>query len=139
MKYRLVPEDELLDLLRDSHKLNCLDWDGVDNWSWYLESFDEYIATHLKETKQYKDRPIKELIDITIDESFDFNTLAEIDIERYTEYIAPNNEDWSGFKESLSEQPACKYDDDGWGGFPETSNYQKDSDPDGWDGLQGGM
>ena len=60
MKYRLVPEDELLELLRDSHKLNCLDWDGVDNWSWYLHSFDEYIATHLKETKQHKNRPLKE-------------------------------------------------------------------------------
>lgn len=139
MKYRLVPEDKLFKLLRDSHELSCLNWDGVDDWEWYLHSFDEYIATHLKETKQYKDRPIKELIDITIDECFDLNTLAEIDIEKYAEYTAPDNKDWSGFKESMSEQPAHEYDDDGWGGFPETSNHQTNSDPDGWDGLQGGM
>lgn len=112
MKYRLVPETELLKLLRNNHELHCLNWDGVDDWEWYLHSFDEYIATHLKKTKQYKNRPIKELIDITIDESFDFNTLAEIDIEKYAEYVQPDKQ--------VAHEPIVEMDKNGnpkWGGF----------------------
>ena len=157
MKYRLVPEEELLDLLRDSHKLACLDWDGVDNWHGYMESFDEYIAMHLKETKQYKDRPTKELVDIVIDENFDFGSLAEIDIEAYSvinaipasrleeidDYkVRASREgrskcdiDWSGLPESLSEPDSY----DSWGGFKETGSVKVDPDPDGWGGLQGGL
>ena len=112
MKYRLVPEDKLFKLLRNNHELSCLYWDGVDDWESYLDSFDEYIATHLKETKQYKDRPIKELIDITIDECFDLGTLAEIDIEKYAEYVRPD-------KQKVHE-PIVEMDKNGnpkWGGF----------------------
>ena len=86
MKYRLVPEEELLDLLRDSHRLACLDWDGVDNWHGYMEGRREYIAACLKETKQYKHTPLKELDDIIIDEDIGFYDLAEIDIEAYGEF-----------------------------------------------------
>lgn len=86
MKYRLVPEDELLSLLYDSNKLACLDWDGVDNWEWYMEGRIEYIAQCLKETKQYKDKSIKEIMDTVYEEDIDFENLAEIDIERYVEY-----------------------------------------------------
>ena len=85
MKYRLVPEDELLSLLYDSHKLACLDWDGVDNWHGYMEGRREYIAACLKETEQYKDKTNIELDDIIIDEDIDFQDLAEIDIEAYSE------------------------------------------------------
>ena len=85
MKYRLVPEDELLSLLRDSHRLACLDWDGVDNWHGYMEGRREYIAACLKETKQYKDKTIKEILDIVYEEDIDFENLVEIDIEGYAE------------------------------------------------------
>jgi hypothetical protein len=86
MKYRIISEDELLSLLWDSHKLACLDWDGVDNWEWYMEGRTEYIAQCLKESKQYKDKSIKEIMDIIYEEDIDFQTLAEIDVEKYAEY-----------------------------------------------------
>ena len=86
MKYRIISEDELLGLLWDSHKLACLEWDGVDNWEWYMENRTEYIAYCLKETKQYKDKPIKEIKTIVYEEDLDFQTLAEIDVEKYAEY-----------------------------------------------------
>lgn len=86
MKYRIISEDELLSLLWDSYKLAVLEWDGVDNWEWYMESRTEYIAHCLKETKQYKDKPIKEIMDIVYEEDIDFQTLAEIDVEKYAEY-----------------------------------------------------
>ena len=126
MKYRIIREDELLSLLYDSHKLACLDWDGVDNWSWYMEGRTEYIAQCLKETKQYKDKTIKEIIDIVYEEDRDFVNLAEIDIEGYAEISVMDasklndvkdckiqaslagrskcDVDWSKFQSSLSGQ-----------------------------------
>lgn len=150
MKYRLVPEEELLDLLRDSHRLACLDWDGVDNWHGYMEGRREYIAACLKETKQYKDKTDIELDDIIIDEDIGFHDLAEIDIEAYGVMafdigLEQKNrglrakggfiEDWSGLPESLSEPDSS----DSWSGFLETGSIKVDPDPDGWGGLQGGL
>ena len=112
MKYRLVPENELLMLLEDSHRLACLDWDGVDNWYAYMEGRREYIAMCLKETKQYKDKTSIELDDIIIDEDIDFNTLAEVDIEKYAEYVCPDKQE--------AHEPIVEMDKNGnpkWGGF----------------------
>ena len=86
MKYHIISEDELLSLLWDSHKLAVLENDGVDNWQWYMEGRTEYIAQCLKKTKQYKDKPIQEIMDIVYEEDIDFQTLAEIDVEKYAEY-----------------------------------------------------
>ena len=40
----LVPESELIDLLAAYHYANCLDAEGVDNWSWYMTNKEEYLG-----------------------------------------------------------------------------------------------
>ena len=40
----LVPESELIDLLATYHYANCLDAEGVDNWSWYMINKKEYLG-----------------------------------------------------------------------------------------------
>lgn len=42
-KQYLVPERELKSLLESEMKLNMLNRDGVDNWTWYGESHDKVI------------------------------------------------------------------------------------------------
>lgn len=39
-KYYKVSEEQLIELLRDSMLLNCLEKDGVDNWGYYGEGFE---------------------------------------------------------------------------------------------------
>ena len=43
-KQYLIDEDTLKELLYASHKLEILERDGVDNWSWYMEGRTEYLA-----------------------------------------------------------------------------------------------
>ena len=47
MKSYIVSEERLLELLEAENTLRCLEWDGVDNWSWYMESRSRYIAEAL--------------------------------------------------------------------------------------------
>lgn len=42
--YYIISESELLDLLTTYHYANCLDADGVDNWSWYMIGREEYLG-----------------------------------------------------------------------------------------------
>ena len=41
MKIVTIPVKKLAKLLRESNKLNRLEWGGVDNWDWYGESLCE--------------------------------------------------------------------------------------------------
>lgn len=43
-KQYLIDEDTLKELLYASHKLEILERDGVDNWSWYMEGRTKYLA-----------------------------------------------------------------------------------------------
>lgn len=38
-----ISESELRALLTASHKLDVLERDGVDNWSWYMEGLNDYL------------------------------------------------------------------------------------------------
>ena len=53
-EYYLVKKEILLQLISDSLALECLDADGVDNWSWYMTSRDEMIADYLE-------KPVEEI------------------------------------------------------------------------------
>lgn len=47
----IISESELIELLAMYHYANCLDAEGVDNWSWYMVNKKEY----LKEFKSFED------------------------------------------------------------------------------------
>lgn len=46
-KSYVVSEERLLELLEAENTLRCLEWDGVDNWTWYMEGRRRYIANAL--------------------------------------------------------------------------------------------
>lgn len=46
-KSYIVSEERLLELLEAENTLRCLEWDGVDNWTWYMEGRSRYIADAL--------------------------------------------------------------------------------------------
>ena len=43
-KNYIISEKRLLELLEAEARLQCLERDGVDNWEWYMESCDQFIA-----------------------------------------------------------------------------------------------
>lgn len=72
----IVSKERLLELLKAENELNVLEEDGVDNWTWYMESRRQY----LKEGA--------EIYGVNIDdnEDFDFEDLAELALQDFEEF-----------------------------------------------------
>ncbi|MCI7444409.1 MAG: hypothetical protein MSA89_15245 [Clostridium sp.] len=72
----IVSKERLLELLKAENELNVLEGDGVDNWTWYMEGRRQY----LKEGA--------EMYGVNIDdnEDFDFEDLAELDLQNFEEF-----------------------------------------------------
>lgn len=71
----IISKERLLELLKAENKLNVLEGDGVDNWTWYMEGRRQY----LKEGA--------EMYGVNIDdnEDFDFEDLVELDLQNFEE------------------------------------------------------
>ena len=71
----IVSKERLLELLKAENELNVLEGDGVDNWTWYMKGRRQY----LKEGA--------EIYGVNIDdnEDFDFEDLAELDLQNFEE------------------------------------------------------
>lgn len=71
----IVSKERLLELLKAENELNVLEGDGVDNWTWYMGGRRQY----LKEGA--------EMYGVNIDdnEDFDFEDLAELDLQNFEE------------------------------------------------------
>ena len=72
MIYCLVPKDELEDLLYDSLRLQALDCGGVDNWSGYGQSIEDFIEAVKVDYNVPED-----------DDDFDISDMADVDVEGY--------------------------------------------------------
>ena len=76
MKQYIIDEQTLLDLLEDSARLACLDQDGVDNWTWYMESRAEFVA---------------EMLGVSVDEVYEqclsFDNVAKSQLQFYEEIL----------------------------------------------------
>lgn len=66
-KYYYISEQELLDLIQDRLELQCLEEGGVDNWSWYGENRDEFIADCLNITPEEVIKKDYGMKDIAVD------------------------------------------------------------------------
>lgn len=53
MELKLVPKDELAELVRASIILSYLDNAGVDNWCWYDHALSEYFNDENMEDDDY--------------------------------------------------------------------------------------
>ena len=71
VKYRLVPEKELLKILEVCNKYYALDNGGVDNWEWYGASLCDYLNEFIKDQK----------LDLECD--WNYQTIAERDIDEF--------------------------------------------------------
>lgn len=71
----IISKERLLEFLKAENELNVLEGDGVDNWTWYMEGRRQY----LKEGA--------EMYGVNIDdnEDFDFEDLAELDLQNFEE------------------------------------------------------
>lgn len=71
----IVSKERLLELLKAENELNVLEGDGVDNWTWYMEGRRQY----LKEGAEMYG------VNIEDNEDFDFEDLAELDLQNFEE------------------------------------------------------
>ena len=74
MKYFKVFEADLRDYLLAVNKLACLERDGVDNWSWYMEGRTEFIAECLGKT-----------VEEVRENDLDFEDVVDLDIQSFQE------------------------------------------------------
>lgn len=72
MKYRIVPEERLLELFSAENKMIALESGGVDNWEWYGESICDYINEWVEEN------------DLDPDKHWSFEDIAKKDIEKFS-------------------------------------------------------
>ena len=76
-KYRLVSEEDLIELLTDANTMLALERGGVDNWEWYSESTYNFIQTFLENHENELNLSEDEL------EDFSIRDIAECDVEMY--------------------------------------------------------
>ena len=74
MKYRIIKEDELRELIYAANKCRALECGGVDNWTWYGESFHDFLI----QCSQDIGRDIEDLEELA---DIDLATYPEIEIE----------------------------------------------------------
>ena len=84
-KQYLIDEDALRELLAAAHTLNILERDGVDNWQWYMEGRNEYLAECAAELPWNQGKSHKDLMDFVREEDYDIDTLAQDQIDVFWE------------------------------------------------------
>lgn len=73
MKYYKISGKDLKYLIESRARLEALEAGGVDNWSWYSESYSDYLAD------------MKEEYNIPIEEDLDFEDIANREIKNFEE------------------------------------------------------
>ena len=71
-KSYVISEERLMELLEAEARLQCLEWDGVDNWSWYMEGRKRFIADALCISENEVD-----------ERDLDFEDVARADLSDY--------------------------------------------------------
>lgn len=74
MKKYLLSEKELMALLEAYHRLSILEIDGVDNWSGYMISYDDYVTNMLEANGE------------EVNGHVDIEDLVESDLKKYPSY-----------------------------------------------------
>lgn len=76
MKYYKIDEEELKDLIENTHRLNALEYGGVDNWITYSDSFRNYMKMYINDNN-IKDNDNYWFADIAIDELKEYEEINE--------------------------------------------------------------
>ena len=70
-KYRLVPEEELLKILKACNKYYALTNGGVNNWEWYGEALWSYLDEFITDNN------------LDPDSDWNYDTIAEMDMYKF--------------------------------------------------------
>lgn len=73
MKYYKIKEEDLKYFIECRARLEALEAGGVDNWSWYGESYSDYLNDMKNEYK------------LSQEEDFDFDDIVEHEIKNFKE------------------------------------------------------
>lgn len=82
MKYYIIEESRLKELLEIEARLAALEYGGVDNWEWYGESLSHYLDEYCEWNSINRN-------------GYDFDKLAEEDLSGYMEYKKEEKENES--------------------------------------------
>lgn len=63
----VIDECELKTLIRKSIELDALEIAGVDNWDYYIESFEDYFRDEMEDTGKYVDECLTDYVDSLAD------------------------------------------------------------------------
>ena len=106
-KQYLIDEDTLKELLYASHKLEILERDGVDNWSWYMEGRTQYLAECASMLPWNEGRSDKDLMAQIEEEDYYIDDLVEDQINAFWEESRTLNGKWIITKGKNHECPFC--------------------------------
>lgn len=73
MKYYKIKEEDLKYFIECRARLEALEAGGVDNWSWYCDSYADYLED------------MKEEYNIPMEEDLDFKDIADREIKNFEE------------------------------------------------------
>ena len=73
MKYYKIKEEDLKYFIECRARLEALEAGGVDNWSWYGESYSDYLTD------------MKEIYNINKEDELDFEDIANEEIKNFEE------------------------------------------------------
>lgn len=95
----IISETRLLELLKAEIELECLDRDGVDNWTWYMESRKAIIEEAMSAAN------------VPFDEDTDFSDVARERLKEFstTQETAQNlTNNWPQWKKDLAKNTIQK-------------------------------
>lgn len=73
MKYYKIKEEDLKYFIECRVRLEALEAGGVDNWSWYGESYSDYLTD------------MKEIYNMDKEDELDFEDIANEEIKNFEE------------------------------------------------------
>lgn len=59
---KLIKEEDLAQLIKDSYRLACLEEAGVDNWEWYGEALDPEFSEVASYYEELSEMTIEEIV-----------------------------------------------------------------------------
>lgn len=77
MKYYKISEEDLLDLLYYSAKLQCLEDNGVDNWLGYMDNETDFVADILGVSDEQVEQDYLGIDDVAHKWIADYELLSE--------------------------------------------------------------
>jgi len=66
-KYYKISEEKLRDLLDAYYRLVALERGGVDNWSWYSDSMEDFIKSYNEKNPNSQVKYVEEIANIEIE------------------------------------------------------------------------